>query len=153
MCNLYTWSGTMKEYPSMILNFYHFFLSDGHILSFSMTANHMVSSVFFIDFCGLLELWWVILVGTGKICLSGIPQFPDMTSTVQTKDQNVLLKNANIFQSEIQNKKLFFVFCIYILFILKWSVGFIISLVCIGNLFIYCMWVDILITVAPPPLL
>ena len=84
-----------------------------------MTVNHMVSSVFSIDFCGLLELWWVILVGTGKICLSGIPQFPDMTSTVQTKDQNVLLKNANIFQSEIQNKKLFFVFCIYILFILK----------------------------------
>jgi hypothetical protein len=43
-----------------------------------MTANHMVSSVIFIDFCGLLELWWVILVGTGKICLSGMPQFPDI---------------------------------------------------------------------------
>lgn len=58
-----------------------------------------------------------------------------------------LWTNANIFQAEIRIKKLFFVSCIYILFILNWYVGFIIRLVCVGNLFIFCIWVDILITV------
>jgi hypothetical protein len=64
------------------------------------------------------------------------------------KGSECFMNKCKYFSIRNQNKKLFCVFCIYILFILKWSI---ISLVCVGNLFIYCMWVDILITVAPTP--